>query len=138
MLAPGLSVSAGGWGFGAGGQFGETGSSSAGLRCVELRVAMRELSTRRASTDALIAFVPALAVCALHLGLAIVSGVMMPVIMTGFFGLYLIYAGVIYLLLSLKLAPVVRWGLIGLYGLGLGWQAINLCGDILQALRAAP
>jgi len=99
---------------------------------------MSELSTRRASNDALITFIPALAACALHLGLAIASGVMMPVILAGFFGLYLIYAGVVYLLLSLKLAPAVRWGLIGLYWIGLAVQGASLCGDILQALRAAP
>ena len=95
-------------------------------------------SRSRPSTDALIAFTPALAVCALQLVLAIVSGVMMPMILAGFFSLYLIYAGGVYLLLSLKLAPVVRLGLIALYWIGLALQGASLCGDIIEAVSAAP
>ena len=93
-------------------------------------------SQSRPATDALIAFAPALAVCALHLVLAIIKGLMMPLIMAGFFGLYLIHAGVVYLLLSLKLAAPLRWGLIALYGIGLGVQGLDLLGDIIQVVRA--
>ncbi len=95
-------------------------------------------SASPASVDAMIAFSPALFVCLLHVGLAIVSGVVMPVILAGAFSLYFIQAGVVYLLLSCKLRRVLRRGLILVYGVGMGAHGLDLIGDIIQAAGPAP